>query len=186
MKSFNRIIFALAVISALIIIIYSWNGGFRKIKFSEGDSGGETIVYQNVTGDYSVTDGVARKLHKYLNETMHISSEKCFSMYSTNPHVIEKNEIKSEAGCIVTDTSKLASLSSMYKYRTIAVEKYVTATLPYKCKISALIYMLKVYPRLYDYMKSKGYDISAPVSEIFDFKNGTATYRMKIITKEAK
>lgn len=43
------------ILLVLLLGLYAYLGGFSEIKVSTQKSGGETIVYQEVTGDYKQT-----------------------------------------------------------------------------------------------------------------------------------
>lgn len=43
----------LAILVVLFIVIYTYYGGFTKVSFRIENQGGEIVVYENLTGDYS-------------------------------------------------------------------------------------------------------------------------------------
>ena len=60
-KIMNIVLIILAVLVVLLIAIYAYYGGFGKINFRIENHGGETVVYENVTGDYSQTPPLPRE-----------------------------------------------------------------------------------------------------------------------------
>jgi len=55
-----------SVLAVLFVVVYAYYGGFKKVSFRIEHQGGETIVYENVTGDYSQTGKVSDKIYYTL------------------------------------------------------------------------------------------------------------------------
>ena len=52
MKKIMKIVLIIfAILVVFLIVMYAYYGGFQKISFRIENQGGETIVYEDVTGD---------------------------------------------------------------------------------------------------------------------------------------
>ncbi|MDR1761757.1 MAG: hypothetical protein LBR55_04845, partial [Bacteroidales bacterium] len=60
------VLIILAIIVVLLIAVYAYYGGFTKISFRIEKQGGETIVYENLTGDYSQSPKISDKIYYAL------------------------------------------------------------------------------------------------------------------------
>ena len=174
------IIFATLVV--LLIVMYAYYGGFRKISFRIEPQGGETIVYKSVTGDYSQTPKVSDKIYYTLLNEEKVATTKGIGIYFDNPKKVDKNKLRSEIGCIVenVDSVTLKSLAEKYQVKTLPQSDYVVTEFPFKGKLSVLFGIMKVYPELNKYDREHGYT-EGPITEIYDVPNKRITYR-----KEAK
>lgn len=52
MKTFQIIIIVVAAIVAIVLGFAAYWGAFKSIQFSVVEQGGETLVYEEMTGDY--------------------------------------------------------------------------------------------------------------------------------------
>ena len=182
MKIIKVILIILAVVVALFIAVYAYYGGFGKISFSIENQGGETIVYENLTGDYSQSAQVSDKIYYALLNDDKIETTKGIGIYYDNPENVAKDQLRSEIGCIVenADSVTLAKLSKKYQVKTLPTGEFVVAEFPFKGKLSVMFGIMKVYPALEKFCKEQGY-IDSPITEIYDVPNKKIIYR-----KEAK
>ena len=178
----NIVLIIIAVLAILLIAVYTYYGGFSKISFRIENQGGETIVYENVTGDYSQTAKVSDKVYYALLNEEKVATTKGIGIYYDNPKIVEKDKLRSDVGCIVEniDSATLTRLAEKYQVKTLPQGNFVVAEFPFKGKLSVLFGVMKVYPALDKFNKENGY-IESPVMEIYDVPNKKITYR-----KEAK
>jgi effector-binding domain-containing protein len=178
----KQILFALATLIIALIMFYAYYGGFKKIKIRIVEIGGETLVYEEITGDYKQSGVVMDKIyHSLLNEDK-IETYKGFGVYYDNPQKVEKSKLRSEAGCVLeqNDLGKITELKEKYSIKTFPQKKYITTEFPFKGKISVIFSLMKVYPALNKFAKENGYDENSSVMEIYDVPNKIILYRKEI------
>lgn len=173
---------ALIVILSLIgilLVIYSYFGGFSKIDIQISEQGGETLVYEEITGDYKQSAVVMDKIYNDLIEKEDIETYRGFGIYYDNPKVVEIDKLRAEAGCIL-ETNQLkhiAKLEEKYKIKTLPVTNCITTEFPFRGKMSVLLGILRVYPSLQKFAQSNQLDNLGEVVEIYDMPNKKIIYR---------
>ncbi len=175
----------LIVLLALAVFItagYAWLGGFSKVKAADKVQGGEILVYQKVKGEYRNTAKVMDDIYYDLLNNKNIETYKGFGIYYDNPKEVEAADLRSDAGCILepADAEQTDKLKVKYEIKEFPEKKYITASFPYKNKMSVMMSIMKVYPALNKYCEEKGYDTDTPVMEIYDVPNKKIYYRKEI------
>ncbi|MCD4818722.1 MAG: GyrI-like domain-containing protein [Candidatus Cloacimonetes bacterium] len=179
----KQILFGLVTLIIAFVVFYAYYGGFKKIKFRIIEAGGETLVYEEITGDYKQSGVVMDKIyHSLLNEDK-IETYKGFGVYYDNPQKVEKSKLRSEAGCVLkqNDLVKITELKEKYSIRIFPQKKYITTEFPFKGKISVIFSIMKVYPVLNKFAKENGYNENSFVMEIYDVPNKKILYRKEIM-----
>ncbi|GHT38822.1 hypothetical protein FACS189437_00570 [Bacteroidia bacterium] len=172
----------IAIVIVLLVIAYAYYGGFEKINFRIEEQGGETLVYENVTGDYKQASTVSDRVYHSLLNDEKIATTKGFGIYYDNPKNVEKSKLRSEVGCIVEnlDSVTIAGLAQKYQLKTLPKTKCIVTAFPFKGSVSVIFGLMKVYPALEKYAekeKLKG----GSMMEIYDVPNKTITYRQEIL-----
>ena len=186
MRTMNRIIGVTAAIAIAVFIMYVYYGGCYKIKFTEAYAGGEKVVYQSVKGDYPKTEYATDNVIEFLQKNYKLQNLRCYSYYNANPHFYDKSYLKSEGGCIVSDSLQIdTNINKNFKIRILPKDKYILCQLPYKGKLSILISSIRFYPKLYNYLTAKGYNVLSPVTELFETNTKQITYRINIENKKS-
>lgn len=182
MKIIKWILIVIAVLIMAAVLIYAYYGGFKTIKLEVGDAGGETLVYENVIGDYSQTAKISDRVYQSLLHEENIETIKAFGIYYDNPKKVEKDKLRSEVGCIVEglDSTALQKLSAKYQVKTLPVKHYIITTFPFKGSLSILVGIIKIYPLLNKYFEEQGI-AAGPVMEIYDIPNKKIIYRQEIL-----
>ena len=182
MKTLKIVVIILAILLASLIAVYAYYGGFNKISFGIEKQGGEFIVYENLTGDYSQSPKVSDRVYNTLLNNEKIETTKGIGIYYDNPKTIAKEKLRAEIGCIIenADSATLARLAEKYQVKTLPENEFVVAEFPFKGQLSVLLGIMKVYPALDKFNKENGY-IESPITEIYDVSNKKIIYR-----KEAK
>jgi len=147
------------------------------------EQGGETLVYENLTGDYKQSPVIMDKVYYSLLKDDKIETYKGFGIYYDNPQKVETSELRSEIGCILEekDSLKINDLKNKYNIKTYPKGSYIVTEFPFKGKISVIIGLLKVYPKLADYVKKHGYNENGAVMEIYDTPNKKIVYRKEMV-----
>lgn len=180
-------IFIIIAICILIIglVLLAYYGVFSQLNISLESCGGETVVYQNVIGDYRQTGVIMDKIYYSLLNDYNIETFKGYGKYFDNPKEVEKEQLRSEAGCIIEtkDIEKLDSLPNDLNVKILPTDRYIVAEFPYKGKVSVVFSILKVYPSLNKFAINNSFDYNGAVAEIYDVPNKKISYRKDISEK---
>ncbi|MGL1893490.1 MAG: hypothetical protein OCD02_17770 [Spirochaetaceae bacterium] len=171
-------IIVLCFVLLFVLINFIYYGGLKKIVPKEEISGGETLVYNFMKGDYSQSGTVSDQVYWDLINKLNITTYKGAGIYYDNPQNVSKENLRSDIGCILEDDDKdrIEDIEKLYKTKVIENKKYLIVEFQYKGKLSVLIGLLKVYPRLNKLKKSdKQY-----IMEIWDIPNKKIIYRMNL------
>jgi uncharacterized protein (TIGR02588 family) len=175
------VLIVIAVLAVVLVAIYAYYGGFKKVSFRIENQGGETVVYENVAGDYSQTGKVSDRIYYTLLNEEKVETTKGIGIYYDNPKTVAKDKLRSEIGCIVEnlDSVTLTRLAEKYQVKTLPQSEFVVTEFPFKGKLSILFGIMKVYPALDKFSKERGY-IESPITEIYDVPNKKIIYRKQI------
>ncbi|MEI8085919.1 MAG: GyrI-like domain-containing protein [Paludibacter sp.] len=182
MKALSITIIGLIVVALLFVAYY---GGFKTITFKTSLEGGEILVYEDLTGDYSKSGEAMDRVFNSLLSKEKIKSTKGFGIYYDDPKKVEKSKLKSEVGCIVDgiDSLKIADLKKRYKVKICPRTNYLTTNFPHKNMLSIMFGIMKVYPAMSKYIEQNGLSEKGPIMEIYDTPNKTIEYRKEIVQK---
>lgn len=188
MKMLKYIILALLVIAALLLAVYAYYGGFSEIQFRKVTRDAETLVYEEMKGDYSQCGPVMDRVYYSLLNDYKVQTYKGFGLYYDNPKEVAKENLRSDIGCLLekTDTAKIASIAQKFKVKTYEGGDFIETQFPNKGMVSVLVGVMRVYPALDAYMKESGYVSKDAIMEIYDTPNKTITYRVRISSSPAK
>lgn len=178
------VVIIIIVVAIALVSVYAYYGGFRTITFKTEEAGGEILVYEEVTGDYSQSPKVMDRVYYALLNDDKIETTKGFGIYYDDPKDVEKSKLRSEIGCIINepiDSTTLADLSKKYKVKILPKGTYITTEFPNKGMMSTLVAIVKVYPALDKYVKENGFYDKVSVMEIYDVPNKKIIYRKKAI-----
>jgi hypothetical protein len=176
------VLIILAILVVLFIFTYAYYGGFKKISFKIENQGGETVVYENFTGDYSQSAKIGDKVYYALLNDEKIETFKGIGIYYDNPKKVEKAKLRAESGSILenADSATIAKLAEKYKVKTLPQSDFIVAEFPFKGKLSVLFGIMKVHPAFENYIKEHGY-VDNPITEIYDVPNKKIIYRKEAI-----
>ena len=173
----KKTIIILAAFVIVLLGLFVFYGGCYKITIQNINTGGETLIYEAVTGPYSQSFKVSDKIHNDLLDSK-IETTKCLGIYYDNPKNVDKDKLRSEIGCIVenVDSETIEKLKTKYSVKILPNENYIVAEFPYKGSLSILMGIKKVYPAIEKYSKENNY-ADAPIMEIYDVPNKKIIYR---------
>ncbi|GHV83198.1 hypothetical protein AGMMS50212_05380 [Spirochaetia bacterium] len=182
MKTVSIIIVVLILV---LIVTSAYFGLFSKINVRVEEQGGETIVYENMVGDYGKAAGVTDKIYHDLLDNYKIETTKGFGIYYDNPKNTDKDKLRSEIGCVVENTGSstetlISKLLQKYPIRILPVQNYIVTEFPFKGTVSVLFGIMRVYPAIDKFCKTNNYK-DAPIMEIYDVPNKKIIYRKEII-----
>ena len=175
------ILIVIVSLIAVFVLLYAYYGGFKRLDIKITEQGGETVVYENITGDYRQSGVIADKIYYSLLNEHKIPTYKGYGKYFDDPKKVEKEKLRSEAGDIIEkdDLDKLLLIEGKYEIKVLPKQKYIITEFPYKGKISVLISIMKVYPALGKYAEQNNLGDGA-VIEICDVPNKKLMYRREI------
>lgn len=184
----KKIIIGSIIIGLILVsgfICYWYYGGFLPVNIQERIDGGEIVVFEDVVGDYSQAGPVSNKLYYSLLYTDTLNTSKGFGVFYDNPQKVERSKLRSEVGCVLdsVDSLRLNRVKAKYKVKELPQQVYIVTELPLKGYLSILLGLTKVYPAITKYCIEKGYSEDSPVTEIYDMKRKTITYRKEIKVK---
>lgn len=183
MKTFQIIIIVVVAIVVFILGFAAYWGVFRSIQFSVVEQGGETLVYEEMTGDYRQSGVVMDRVYYSLLNDYKIETFKGFGIYYDNPQKVETSKLRSELGCILeeSDIHRVRELEGNFKIKTCPKGKYIVAEFPYKGKLSVMFGIMKVYPAMNKYVKENGFDEEGAIMEIYNIPKKKIEYRKAIL-----
>ena len=177
----NTLFFVLALLFIAALLVYAWYGGFKSIQIDIARQGGETVVYEKITGDYRQSGAVMDRLYYSLLNDYQIKTYKGFGIYHDNPKHVEKAKLRSEAVCIIepADLDRLPH-DLPFSVKQLPEKDFVVCQFPYKGKLSVFFSLMKVYPALNRYAETRQDLAGGSITEICDIPGKTIYYRMEI------
>ena len=186
MKWLKIVAVVIGVLLLGLIGLYAYYGGFAAISPEIRELGGETLVYEPMTGDYGQSAEISDRVYQKLLDDYQIETTRGFGLYYDNPQTTEKELLRADVGCILeSDFEKTAVLKNDFEIRQYPEGTYLTAEFPYKGMPSILIGIMKVYPVLNGYLEENGYRVDSPALEIWDLPNQRIMYRRELIKVES-
>ncbi len=162
--------------------VSAYYGTFKKLTIEVKEAGGETIVFEEIKGDYRQSGVVMDKIYYSLLNDDEITTYKGFGTYYDNPKKVKTEDLRSEAGSILesSDLDKVNELRLKYNIKNLPKEEYIVTEFPYKNTMSVFFSLMKVYPALTKYAKENNHREDTPVTEIYDIPNNKIIYLKKL------
>lgn len=172
------IILAIVIVVALLLLVVLGRGGlFASVKISEKTVGPYLLVYKKHVGEYKNVGPVMDEVYNGLKDDFGIETTKGFGLYYDNPQEVSSGKLRSIVGCIVEGKTieDLESIDDRFLVKEYPASKSVVAEFPYKGKMSIVIGVFKVYPKLTAYIEDKSY-AQTPIMEVYDQPDGKIEY----------
>lgn len=183
MKLLKIILIIIVALIILLTIVYAYYGGFKKLIFRIVRQGGEFIVFEEVTGDYSESEKVIRKICQQLINDEEIRITKKIGIYFDDSKKKGEN-MYAEVGCIIENINndKQEELKQKYKIKVLPETDYIITEFPYYNNSSVMIGIMKIYPAFEKYMIMNGYNKNEEkvTTEIYDMLNKKIIYRKAV------
>ena len=179
MKLFIKILLGIVIVFAIIIVsFYGYYGGFTKIAIEEKSVGEYILVYEEITGDYKQSGAVMDKIYYQLKDEG-IETTKGVGVYFDNPSKVKKENLRSVAGCILEkkDYGLIHMLKQKYKVKGYPKSNTLTIEFPYKGTMSVMIGIIRVYPKIRNYIKKNSLKEN-PIMEVYDIPNKKIYYHL--------
>jgi DNA-binding transcriptional regulator YhcF (GntR family) len=175
----KMLLLIVGIVLVLLTAVYGFFGGFHKVKIQTISTGGEILVYENVTGAYNQAVKITNKVYYELLNQYGIETKKGFGIFYDNPKNVEQNKLRSEIGCVVEDIDKntLDRVKANFQVKILSRENCLVAEFPFRGFPSIIMGMIKVYPIIGKYIIENNYE-DGPIMEIYDsFVNKKIIYR---------
>ncbi|MBE0660921.1 MAG: GyrI-like domain-containing protein [Bacteroidales bacterium] len=178
----KTLLIILILLIIIILVILAWLGAFKKVHVYAARQGGEILVYETIKGEYRQSAAAMDQIYYRLLHEDKIETFKGFGIYYDDPKKVSKDQLRSEAGCILepADGIKSETLSEKYQVKVFPEGDYIVAEYPFRNKLSVFMSLAKVYPALDKYAKTHNYDPEGFVMEIYDIPNKKILYRKEI------
>lgn len=173
--------FVIALLTLFMILLWAYLGGFHRYVVSESLLGGEMIVYKEMKGSYRNTPNSMNEVYYSLLSGFHIPTTKGIAIYYDVPGSVSDEKLRSDIGCVIDDSTpidneKMSLIKTMWHVRVMPVTHAVTVRAPYRGKLSVIVNMMRVYPRIERYFSEKSYK-KGPLIEIYDMNKKEIIYR---------
>lgn len=163
------VISAVCLIILAVVLVLAYYGLFTGVAIEEKEAGGFVLVYEMHRGPYQGAAGIIERISASLLGEYNITASRGFGLYYDDPRTVRKEGLRSIAGCILeeTDEGSIASIGGRYETAQYPKTKSITAEFPFRGSLSIFLGIVKVYPKLGEYMAQHGYP-RVPIMEIYD------------------
>jgi len=177
MKIVGIIFVVLALAIAGVVAYLSKHGLFYSVSISEQNKGPYLLVYKKHIGDYKDAGKITNEIYYDLLNNHGLETTKGFGLYYDNPQQVEKEKLRSIAGCIIEGKSieELEAIAAKYAIKEYPASQSVVASFPNKGMVSIILGVFKVYPKLGAYIENNNYT-AVPIMEVYDQPNQKTDY----------
>lgn len=160
-------IVTLVVVLAAVLGLLGYYGAFRRVEIGEEEVGPFHLAFKENVGDYRATGTIVPQVQGALAQRGFGATER-FAVYFDDPKTTKKEELRSEAGCIVqaSDAARVEGLGDEIRYREVPRQQAVVARFPFKGFLSVFMGVFKVDPALKAYRSQHAYR-QVPVMVIY-------------------
>lgn len=169
----------LVIFGGALIIYLNYLGLFSKVSVSERQIDSFLMVYQKHIGEYKEVGAIMDKMYYDLKDNYKIETTKGFGVYYDNPQKVAKEKCRSISGCVLEykDAARVEELKKKYMVIEYPKSNSVVAEFPFKSKMSIIVGIMKVYPKLMVYIEKKEHKL-VPFLELYDMSAKKTVYAM--------
>lgn len=172
--------FGAILLGGIVVFVFAFAayvGAFHSIIVETKELGPFHLVYKEQIGDYRQTGATVSEVVRPFHN-LGMQGVKGFGVFYDDPKKVAKENLKSEAGVILTEEQmvKAQATVSQYKTRILPRQSGAAVTFPFRNSLSPLVGLLRVYPVLIEYLVATGSKPGYSL-EIYDFGQ-TITYFM--------
>ena len=166
MKKIILIVIAVIIVAAVSALWLS--GAFQSIEVKAQEVGPIRVVYLEHKGPYHKTAEKIFEVEKMLKEK-NIPYTAGYGEYMDNPQMVKPEDLRSNGGIVLSPTvSGNIAINPPFKSKVIEKRTYASAAF----SGSPAVGPFKVYPKLNQWMKEKGYSPSGPAIELYRIEKG--------------
>lgn len=182
-KALKLILFLVLVVIVASVSMFIYYGGLKSIDLQVEYTGGDTLVYTEVVGNYSKCVAAMDSMYLVLTSKENIDVNKVFAIYYHNPKYVDKDSLHTDVGCVIenADSTIMAELSKNHKIKIFPKEDYITTQFPYRGRVSIIVGVIKVYTAMKSYARKHNINGTGYAMEIYDFQKKKIIYRKKIV-----
>lgn len=172
----KKALIGLFILVASVVVSLSYYGLFAKIEIREVEMGPYYFAFDKHQGEYQNIGPVFSKLYyRLMNDN--IDSKQGLGIYFDNPRLVEKSNLRSIAACLVEgkDPKTRGVLERKYRVGEIPRSLCAVVEFPYKGNLSVVLGVMRVYPKLGEWLKDKEYP-DMPLLELYDQAAGKTYY----------
>lgn len=163
----------LLLVVVLAILLFGslyYLGFFSSPQISEQRLGPYLVVYEHFVGDYKLTGKIHQKVYDALVKEK-IKPARGIGIYYDDPTKTPSSQQRSDCGSIIEekDWRKFSKVRDKFKRKNIRRYNCLVAEFPLKNFLSYTLGAIKCYPALVKYAQEKGYKMSLPPMEIYDY-----------------
>lgn len=171
----------LAILAGALLMYLNYLGIFSKVIITERPVDSFLMVYQKHIGEYKDVGPIMDSIYYDLKNNYKIETTKGFGVYYDNPQEVAKEKCRSISGCVLEykDAGRVEELKKKYLVMEYPKSNSVVSEFPFKSKMSILVGIMKVYPKMGAYIKEKEYKMN-PFLELYDMPAKKTIYAMGI------
>ena len=173
----KKLLIGISTVLLLIFIFLVYSGLFSRIAVKEIELGPFVMAYEDHTGSYSDVGKVFQRQRDSLEKEFKIKPARYAGIYLDDPQSVPKEKLRSEIGFIIDDKDigRLDDLKTRFKVRKLDRIKYASVLFPHRNPASIFIGVVRVYPRLGQYVKDRKYKTDYGL-EIYDSARRQVTF----------
>jgi len=144
-------------------------GVFSEIHITEKMIEPLWLAYQPIRGDYKQSGKVMDRVYADLKSKHALETTRGFGLYYDDPKTTPKEKLRSIAGCILEKRheARLEDVKNAFHVAQFPASHSVVAEFPFYGKLSVLLGIFSVYPRLKKYLNAHNYP-QTPIMEVYD------------------
>ncbi len=171
-KLLIRLFVVLSIIILLILALWAYLGWFSKLNVEEKEMWPYTVVYAEHIGDYKKVWPIMEDIYQSLKD-LDVEQSFWIWLYYDDPATTPKEELKSKVWSVINPDDLQKFFDSWLEYDVMKIEKWekIVVQFPYKNMLSYILWPIKVYPFLRNYIIEKWYDINMVAIELYDMEN---------------
>ena len=173
----KKLLVGIFTVLLFIFIFLVYSGLFSKITIKEIELGPFVLAYEDHVGNYSDVGKIFNRQRDSLEKEFKIKPVRYAGIYLDDPQSVPKEKLRSEIGFIIEEKNigRLDDLKTRFKVRNLDRKKYAAALFPNRNPASIFIGIMRVYPRLGQFMKDKGFKMGYGL-EIYDRSRQQVTF----------
>ena len=135
------------------------------------------FAYRTHTGPYQNIGGVMDAVYTTLRDGCRLESARGLGVYFDNPRTTAPASLRSLGGCVLENQAAVDAVrqNTALSVGVLPESRAVTASFPYRGKMSFMVGAMRVYPALNKYLEAAR-DPSGPVVELYDFAKKEIRY----------
>ena len=160
------ILFCITTLCSFALVVYIRLGGFKTVSIEINFFGPKYLIYKNHTGAYYKINSSITEVEKWVQKNGY-DCQTTFGEYLSDPEQIQPEYLKSRAGCVIHNIPK--QIPSIYHTKKLPKTKSIIAHF----KGSPAIGPWKVYPKVKEFIKTKGLTTQQYPIEFYTLKDKT-------------